>query len=90
MHSTHNTANFSDWLIFQNQVFSLVMMLTLITLSPYDFSQPDSHHACPSQIYYRSICYESLILWKNHQAYNIEGTVQHEKEQKNQGSCPGL
>ena len=32
----------------------------------------------------------SLILWENLQAYNIEGTVQQEKEHKNQGSCQAL
>ena len=36
------------------------------------------------------ICHTSHILWKNLQAYNIEGTVQQEKEHKNQGACQAL
>ena len=51
--------------------------MMLISQSLHDFSQPDCHHACPSHIY---ICHASRILWKNVQAYNIEGTVQQEKE----------
>ena len=35
-------------------------------------------------------CHTSHILWKNLQAYNIEGTVQQEKEHKNQGACQGV
>ena len=50
-HSAHNTATISDWLIFQNGAFSLVMVLTLITQSLYDFSQPDCHHTHPSHTY---------------------------------------
>ena len=72
MHSAHNTANFSDWLIFQNRAFSLVTMLMSISQSLYDFSQPEFHHMHPSHI---CICHASHILWKNLQAYNIEGTV---------------
>ena len=49
-HSTHNTANFSDWLIFQNQVCSLVMMLMSITHSLYNFSQQEFYHPYPSHI----------------------------------------
>ena len=30
------------------------------------------------------------FLWKNLQVYNIEGTVQQEKEHKNQGVCQAL
>ena len=63
------------------------MMLMLITQSLYDSSQPDFHHACPSHIY---VCHTSHILWKNLQVYNIEGTVQQEKEHKNQGACHAL
>ena len=48
--STCNTAKFSDWLVFQIQGFSLVAMLMSISQSLYDFSQPDSHHTCPSHI----------------------------------------
>ena len=32
------------------------------------------------------ICHTSHILWKNLQVYNIEGTVQQEKEHKFQGA----
>ena len=77
MHNMYNTANFSDWLVFQNQGFSLVAMQTSIYQSRYDFSQPDFHHTCPSHI---KICHACLMLWENLQAYNIEGTVQQEKE----------
>ena len=87
MHSTHNTANFSDWLIFQNHDFSLVMILMSISQSLYDFSQPEFHHTCPSHIY---ICHTSHILWKKLQAYNIEDTVQQEKEHKFQGARRAL
>ena len=36
------------------------------------------------------ICHASHILWKNLQAYNIEGTVQQEKEQKFQRASRAL
>ena len=36
------------------------------------------------------ICHASHILWKNLQAYNIEGTVQQEKEHNIQGPCQAL
>ena len=62
-------------------------MLILINLSLYNFSQPDVHHVHPSHIY---ICHTSHILWKSLQVYNIEGTVQQEKEHKNQGACQAL
>ena len=87
VHSMHNTAKFSDWLIFQNQDFSLVTTLMSISQFLYDFSQPDFHHTCPSHTY---ICHASHILWKNLQAYNIEGTAQQEKEQKFQGASGAL
>ena len=32
----------------------------------------------------------SHILWENHQVYNIEGTVQQQKEHENQGACQAL
>ena len=86
-HSTHNTAEFSDWLIFQNQVFSFITMLTLISQSLYAFSQQEFYDAYPLQIY---TCHTSHILWKNLQAYNIEGRVQQEKVHKNQGACQAL
>ena len=76
-HSTHNTANFSDWLIFQNQAFSLVVMMTSITQSLYDSSQQEIHHKHSSHIY---ICHTSHILWENLQAYSMEGTAHHEKD----------
>ena len=61
------------------------MILTFITPSLYDFSHPDFHHVHASHIY---IGHTSHILWKNLQAYNIEGIVQQEKE--NQGACQAL
>ena len=39
---------------------------------------------------YIYICHASHILWKKLQVYNIEGTVQQEKEHKNQGACQAL
>ena len=51
LHSMCNTAKFSDWHIFQNQDFSLVMTLTLISQSPYDFSQAEFHCTWPSHTY---------------------------------------
>ena len=36
------------------------------------------------------ICHTSHILWKNLQAYNIEGTVQQETEHKIQGASRAL
>ena len=62
-------------------------MLMSKSQSIYDFSQPNFHHAHPSHIY---ICHTSHILWKNLQAYNIEGTVQQEKEHKIQGASSAL
>ena len=78
-HNTHNTVNFSDWLIFHNLDISLVAMLTSISQSQYDFSQPDSHHTHPFHIFTCHVCH---ILWKNLQAYNIEGAVQQERNTK--------
>ena len=43
-------------------------------------------HAALTHIYMSCISH----LWKNLQAYNIEGTVQPEKEHKNQGACKAL
>ena len=57
------------------------MTLTSISQSLYDFSQQEFYS-------YTYIHVTHLIfLWKNLQAYNIEGTVQQEKEHKNQGVC---
>ena len=68
-----------------------------ISQSQYDFSQQQFYHAylTHTHIYiyiyiYIYICQVSHILWKNLQAYNIECTVQQEKEHKNQGSCQAL
>ena len=36
------------------------------------------------------ICHASHILWKNLHTYNIKGTVQQEKEHKQQGACQAL
>ena len=62
-------------------------MLMSITQFLYDDSQQDFHHGYSSHIY---ICRTSHILWENLQAYNIEGTVQQEKEHKNQQACQAL
>ena len=74
-YSMCNTAKFPDWFNSQNQVFSLVKTVSLISWSVHDSSEPDFHQMCPSHIY---ICHASHILWKNLQANNIEGTVQQE------------
>ena len=63
------------------------MMLTSISQSLYDFSQHEFHLGHSSHIH---ICHASHILWENLQAYNVEGTVQQEKEHKNQGACQAL
>ena len=67
--------------------FSLVETVSSISWSLCDLSQPDFHHVCPSHIY---ICHTSHILCKNLQAYNIEGTVQDEKEHKFQRASKEL
>ena len=63
------------------------MMLTLISQSLYDLSKQEFYHTYPSHIY---ICPTSQILWKSLQLYNIEGTVQQEKEHISQGACQAL
>ena len=63
------------------------MMLMLISQSLYDFSQRYFHQACPSHI---EIYHTSHRLWKDFQAYSIEGTVQQEKEHKFQGPSRAL
>ena len=50
-YSTQNTTKFSDWLISQNQVFSLVEMTSSISCSLYDLSVQDFYHTCPLHIY---------------------------------------
>ena len=62
-------------------------MLTSIFQSLYDFSQQEFFHTYNLHIY---TCHVSHILWKNLQAYNIEGTVHQEKENKSQGACQAL
>ena len=62
-------------------------MLTSISQSLYNFSQQEFHHWHSSHTY---ICHTSHILWENLQAYNIEGTVQQEKEHEIQGACQAL
>ena len=57
-------------------------------LSLHNFSQPDFHHMCPSHIYIYVI--HLTFLWKYLQAYNIEGTVQQEKDQKFQRASRAL
>ena len=84
---TAHTTQQKYWLIFQNQAFSLVMTLMLITPSLYNSSQQEFHHRHSS---HTCICHASHILWENLQAYNIEGTGQQEKEHKNQEACQAL
>ena len=85
---THATQqNITDWLILQNQVFSLVVMLTLISQPLYNLSQQEFYHAYPLHIY---TCLTSHILWENLQTYNIDDTVQQEKEHNNQGECQAV
>ena len=59
-----------------------------ISQSLYDLSQQDFTMHTPYTYIYT--CHASHILWKNLQAYNIEGTVQQEKEHKKQGACQAL
>ena len=61
--------------------------MSLISWSLCNFSQLDFHHMRPLHIY---ICHTSLFLWKNLQAYNIEGTAQQEKEHKFQRASRAL
>ena len=87
MHNAHNTSNSLIGSIPKNQVFSLVETMSSIFQSLYNFSQPEYHHTCLSQI---QIYHTSHILWKNLQAYNIEGNVQQEKEHKSHGASRAL
>ena len=59
-------------------------MLMPISQSLYDFSQQEFYHTYPLHIY---TCHASHFSWKT---YNIEGTVQQEKEHKNQEACQAL
>ena len=59
MYSVHNITNIPDWLIFLNQGFSLVTMLTSISQSLQDLSQQDSIHTRTLPIY---TCYTPHIL----------------------------
>ena len=56
-------------------------------ISPYQVFTHIPHIYIYIYIY---ICPTSDILWKNLQAYNIEGTVQQEKEHKLQGASRAL
>ena len=56
-------------------------------LGPYTISCNQIFTMHASHIY---ICHISHILWKNLQAYNIEGTVQEEKEHQFQGASRAL
>ena len=87
MHNAHNTANSLIGSIPKNQVISLVETMSSIFQSLYNFSQPEFHHTSPSHIH---IYHTSHILRNNLQAYNIEGTVQQEKEHKSQGASRAL
>ena len=71
-HKTHQ--KFLIRLFPQNEFFSLVMMLMLITQSLYDSSLQDTHHRNSSHTY---ICHTSHILLENLQ-------------EKNQGACQTL
>ena len=86
-YSMHNTAKFPDWLNSQNQVFSLLETMSSISQSLHDYSQPDFHHARPSHTY---ICHTSHVLWKNLQAYNIQGRVHSRKGHKFQRASRAL
>ena len=76
--------------LFPKMSFSLVMMLMSITQSLYDSSQQAFHHGHSSYIYIYIYMSHISHLWENLQAYNIEGTVQQEKEHKKQGACQAL
>ena len=79
MYSTHSITKIADWLMFLNQAFSLVTMLTSISWSLHDLSQQDFIHACTLPIY---TCHTPHILWKNPQAYTIQYTVQQGRNTK--------
>ena len=67
---------FSDWLIFQNQAISLVMMLMSISQSQYNFSQQDfTKHTLHTYIHVTHLTFV--------EAYNIGGSVQWKKEHQN-------
>ena len=57
-------------------------MLMMINPSLYDSSQQEFNHRHPHTHIYIYICHTSHQLWENLQAYNVEGTVQQEKEHK--------
>ena len=75
----YNTAKFPDWLQFPKLSCSLATTLLSISWSLHDFPQPDFTMCTPyTHIYMSHISH----FWKNLQAYNIEGTVQQEREHK--------
>ena len=70
-YSTHNTTQFSDWLIFQNQVFYWSKQCHQY-LHPYDLSLQDyTTHTLYTYIHVMHL----TSLWKNHQAYHIGDSV---------------
>ena len=79
VYSMHNITKIPDWLIFLNQAFSLVMMLTSISQSLHDLSQQDFIHVCTLPIY---TCHTPCILWKNLQPYTIQYSVQQGRTPK--------
>ena len=79
MYSVHNITNIPDWLIFLNQSFSLVTMLTSISQSLQDLSQQDSIHTRTLPIY---TCHTPHILWKTPQVYTIQYSVQQGRNTK--------
>ena len=72
MYSMHNITKIPDWLIFLNQAFSLVMMLTSISQSLHNLSQQDFIHMHSLPIY---TCHTPHILWKNPQVYTLSNIV---------------
>ena len=62
----------SDWLNASNQAFSLVKMMSSISLSLYDLSyEIFTMHAPYTDIHVMHL----TILWKNLQAYNTQHSV---------------
>ena len=65
MYSTCNTAKFPGWLNSQNQVFSLVETMSLISQSLSNFSQPGFHHTCLSHTYIYMPCISHFVEVKH-------------------------
>ena len=87
VYSACNTAKLSDWFNSQNRVFYWLRQCHLY-LGPYLISTNQSFttHAPNTYIYVIHL----TVLWKNLQAYNIEGTVQQEKAHKFQRASRAL